>query len=175
MQRVLRAIVPAAALMIASGAWAAPLYKDKNWGVVRQDGGKVCIVVLNSDSRRNAFHFLIDGEQNTASVGILDEFLPDTMNAEGSTVATLDVGPAFSRTLEFRRQFDGAANYLSASLAPHEFDSIFAALVAGHRGVNLSFENGDTWRIPSPERKEAAAAITECRNGALSRVRTTAT
>jgi len=76
--------------------------------------------------------------------------------------------PGFARALEFRWQFDGAVNYLTASLAPSELDSIFAALQAGDRGVNLTFENGDTWRIPPPERKEAAAAITRCWNEALS-------
>ena len=167
MRGLLRVVVPAAALVMASGAWAAPLYKDKNWGVVRQDGG-ICIVVLNSDSRRSAFHFLIDGGRNAGSIGILDEFVPETMSANGSMMATLDLGPKFARALEFRRQFDGAVNYLTAPLAPSELDSIFAALQAGDRGVNLTFENGDTWRIPPPERKEAAAAITECWNGALS-------
>ena len=171
MQRVLRAMVAAVVLMMASAAWAAPLYKDKNWGVIRQEDGKTCIVVLNSDSRRNAFHFLIDGGQNTASIGILDEFLPDSVSANGSTMAILDLGPKFSRTLEFRRQFDGAVNYLTASLAPSELDSSFAALLAENPGVNLTFENGDTWHIPPPERKEAAAAIDQCWNGALSGVR----
>ncbi len=168
MRGLLRVVAPTAALVMASAAWAAPLYKDKNWGVVRQDGGRICIVVLSSDSRRNAFHFLIDGERKAGSIGILDEFVPDTMDAKGSMMATLDLGPNFARALEFRRQFDGAVNYLTASLAPSELDSIFAALQAGDRGVNLTFENGDTWRIPPPERKEAAAAITRCWNEALS-------
>ena len=175
MRGLLRAMVPVAALVATSGAWAAPLYKDKNWGVVRQDGGKICIVVLNSDSRRSAFHFLIDGGRNAGSIGILDEFVPETMSANGSMMATLDLGPNFARALEFRRQFDGAVNYLTASLDPSELDSIFAALQAGDRGVNLTFENGDTWRIPPPERKEAAAAITECWGEALSGARITAT
>lgn len=173
MRGLLRAVVPAAALVMASGAWAVPLYKDKNWGVVRQDDGRICIVVLNSDSRRNAFHFLIDGGRNAGSIGILDEFVPDTMNARGSLMATLDLGPRFARALEFRRQFDGAVNYLTAILAPNELASIFAALQAGNRGVSLTFENGDTWRIPPPERKEAVAAITRCWNEALG-ARTTA-
>jgi len=174
MRGLLRVVVSTAALAVASGAWAAPLYKDKNWGVVRQDGGRICIVVLNSDSRRNAFHFLIDGGRNAASVGILDEFVPGTMDAKGTMTATLDLGPRFAHALEFRRQFDGAVNYLTASLAPGELDSIFAALRAGDRGVNLTFENGDTWRIPPPERKEAAAAITQCWHEALSGGRITA-
>ena len=174
MRGLLRVVASTAALVMASGAWAAPLYKDKNWGVVRQDGGSVCIVVLNSDSRRNAFHFLIDGNRHAGSIGILDEFVPDAMGAKDSMSATLDLGPRFARTLEFTRQFDGAANYLTASLAPSELDTIRTALEAGDRGVNLTLENGDMWRIPPPERKEAAAAIARCWNGALSGARTTA-
>ena len=122
------------------------------------------VVVLNSDSRRNAFHFLIDGEHKSASVGILDEFLPDTVNTKGSTVATLDLGPAFSRTLEFRRQFDGAVNYLAATLAPNELDPVFTALVAEHRGAG-----GKEWSARAPRRPAfvggRAGAHFETRNG----------
>jgi hypothetical protein len=72
MRLILHTALPAIALLIASGASARPLYKDGNWGVVPQNDGRTCVVVLNSDDRRHAFHFLIDGEQNTATVGIWD-------------------------------------------------------------------------------------------------------
>jgi hypothetical protein len=125
------------------------------------------VIVLNSEDKRHALHFLIDGEQNVAIVGILDHFLPDPSYMTASTTITVDMGPEFVRRLEFKRQFDGALNYLTADLPPQELDSILLALRSGTRGVVLSFENGEMWRIPPPERNEAAAAIAQCWNEAL--------
>jgi hypothetical protein len=81
---------------------------------------------------------------------------------------TVDLGPQFARRLEFKRHFDGSLNYLAADLAPDDLDSILAALQSGKRGVSLSFENGEMWRIPPPKRQEAASAIAQCWNEALS-------
>ena len=106
-----------AALLTQSHAWAQPSYEDGSWGVIPQDGGRTCVIVLNSEDKRHAFHFLIDGEQNTATVGILDDFLPDLRYGTASTMITLDLGPQFGRQLEFKRRFDGSLNYLAAELS----------------------------------------------------------
>jgi hypothetical protein len=127
--------------------------------------------VLNSEDRRHAFHFLIDGEKNAATVGILDDFLPDPSYITASTMITVDLGPQFARRLKFKRHFDGALNYLAADLALDDLDSILAALRSVTHGVSLSFENGEMWRIPAPKRQEAASAIAQCWKEALSGIR----
>ena len=168
MRLILRTALPAlATLFIVSVAWAEPLYRDGSWGVVPQDAGRTCVVVLNSEDRRHAFHFVIDGAQNAASVGILDDYLPDPAYMTASTTIGVDLGPEFARKLEFKRRFDGAVNYLAADLPQEDLDSILDALRSGTRGVSLSFENGETWRIPPPKSAEAASAITQCWNEAL--------
>ena len=150
------------ALLTPWNAWAQALYEDGSWGVVPQDGGKTCIVVLNSEDRKHAFHVLIDGEQNAASVGILDHFLPNARYNTASTTITVDFGLQFVRRLEFKRRFDGSLNYLAADLPSEDLDPILDALRSGKGGVNLSFENGEIWRIPPPKREEAASAIAKC-------------
>ena len=155
------------ALIIPSDAWAEPLYRDGSWGVVPQDGGSTCVVVLNSEDRRKAFHFIIDGQQKAASVGILDRFFPDLAPITASTMVIMDLGPQFTRPMKFKRHFDGSLGYLSADLAVEDLDSILEALRSVTRGVSLSFENGETWLIPPPKsEEEAASAIAKCWNEA---------
>ena len=150
------------ALLTPWNAQAQASYEDGSWGVVPQDGGRTCIVVLNSEDRKRAFHFLIDGEQNAASVGILDDFLPNPRYNTASTMITVDFGLHFVRRLEFKRHFDGSLNYMAAELPSADLDAILEALRSGKGGVNLSFENGEIWRIPPPKREEAASAIAKC-------------
>ena len=161
------ALFGAIALLTPSNAGAQALYEDESWGVVPQDGGRTCIVVLNSPDRKHAFHFLVDGEQNAASVGILDQFLPSPRYNTGSTTITVEFPLQFTLQLEFRRQFDGSLNYLAAELPSENLDSIFEALRSGKGGVNLSFENGEIRRIPAPKREDAASAIAKCWTEAL--------
>jgi hypothetical protein len=75
---------------------------------------------------------------------------------------TVDFGLHFVRRLEFKRHFDGSLNYMAAELPSADLDSILEALRSGKGGVNLSFENGEIWRIPPPKREEAASAIAKC-------------
>jgi hypothetical protein len=166
-----RILFAAIVLLPPSNAWAQPLYEDGSWGVVPQDDGRTCIVVLNSEDKKHAFHFLIDGEQNAASVGILDYFLPNPGYYTTSTTITVDLGIQFVRRLEFKPRFDGSLNYMAAELPSKDLDSILEALRSGKRGANLSFENGDIWRIPPPKREEAASAIAQCWTEALRRPR----
>ena len=167
MQAFLSKILPLIALLTAAPAWAYPSYKDGSWGVVSQDGGRICVVVVNSEDKKHAFHFLIDGEKNVASIGILDGFLPDLRGGGASLRITLDFGPEFVRRLELKRRFDGSLHYMAAELALEDLDSILVALRARRAGVMLAFENGETWRIPPPKREEAASAIDDCWTEAL--------
>lgn len=168
MHRTLRVSLIAAALVTAPDAWGRPLYKDDNWGVIPQDGGKICVVVLNSNDRKHAFHILIDGARKQAFVGILDEFLPGGMYVNASAKISMHLGVKLVLQLQFKRQFDGALSYLAAPLAPGDLDPVLAALRAADGSVSLAFENGDIWRIPPPGRQEAGSAITQCWRGALS-------
>jgi len=156
-----------AVLLTAGSAWAYPLYRDGSWGVVPQDRGRTCVVVVNSVDKRHAFHFLIDGEQNSATIGILDQFLPDLGHDTVSTMITVDFGPEFARRLEFKRRFDGTLDYLAAELPPEALSSILNAIRARRSEVTLSFENGEMWRIPPPKQQEAASAIDQCWTEAL--------
>jgi hypothetical protein len=172
MRIVLHTVLSAiAAFIVAGDARAEPLYRDGSWGVVPQDAGRTCVVVLSSEDRRHAFHFLIDGAQNAASVGILDDFLPDFSNRTAATMITVDLGPQFARRLEFTRRSDGMVNYIAADLPRQELDSVLDALRSGKRGVSLSFENGEEWRIPPPKSDEAASAIAQCSSDALKGLR----
>jgi hypothetical protein len=155
------------AMLTATNAWAYPSYEDGTWGVVPQDRGRTCFVVLNSEDKKHAFHFLIDGEKNVATVGILDHFLPDPRNSAASMMITLDLGPEFARRLHLKRRFDGSLNYLAAELQPEDLDPILDALRSRKAGVLLSFESGETWRIPPPKHDEAASAIDKCWTEAL--------
>ena len=154
-------------MLTAGSAWAYPLYRDGSWGVVPQDRGRTCVVVVNSVDKRHAFHFLIDGEQNSATIGILDQFLPDLGRDTVSTMITVDFGPEFARRLEFKRRFDGTLDYLAAELPPEDLGSILNAIRARRSDVTLSFENGEMWRIPPPKQQEAASAIDQCWTEAL--------
>jgi hypothetical protein len=171
MQRMLfRSALSLIALLIGADVWASPSYKDANWGVVPQENGNACVVVLNSADRMHAFHFLVDGVDKVATVGILDSFLPSRL-ATASTTITVDLGPMFTRQLEFKRHSDGLVGYIAADLSRDDLTSILAALQTT-RDVSLSFDNGDVWRIPPPG-KEAASAISECWNAALTGARST--
>lgn len=154
-------------MLTAASAWAHPSYEDGSWGVVPQDSGRTCIVVVNSEDKEHAFHFLIDGKQNIATIGILDHFLPDLRVGTASTMITLDLGPAFTRRLELKRRFDGSTNYLAAELRPEDLGSILIALRSPRSVVILSFESGETWRLPPPKRPEAVRAIDQCWTEAL--------
>ena len=161
-----------ALLLLGAGAWASPSYKDANWGVVPQENGSACVVVLNSEDKIHAFHFLIDGVDKTASVGILDSFLPNGVSTAAATI-TVDLGPLFTRQLEFVHHSEGLVGYLAADLSRDDLTSILAALQTT-RGVSLSFDGGEVWRIPPPA-KEAASAISQCWKQALTGARTAAT
>lgn len=160
------------AMLTATSAWAYPSYEDGTWGVVPQDSGRTCVVVVNSEDKKHAFHFLIDGENNVATVGILDHFLPGLRNSAASMMITLDLGPDFARRLHLKRRFDGSLNYLAAELPPEDLDPILDALRSRKAGVRLYFENGETWRIPPPKHDEAASAIDKCWTDALRGVHT---
>jgi hypothetical protein len=172
MRIVLHTVLSAiAALLFTADARAEPLYRDGSWGVVPQDAGSTCVVVLNSEDRRQAFHVLIDGAQNAASVGILDAFLPDFASRTTPTMITVDLGPQFARQLEFTLRSDAGVNYLAADLPREELDTVLDALQSGKRGVSLSFENGVQWRIPPPKSDQAASAIARCSSDALKGLR----
>ena len=170
MQRVMAFTAMAGmALLIGSEAWASPSYKDANWGVVPQDNGRACVVVLNSEDRMHAFHFLVDGTEKAATIGILDSYLPDGLSS-ASTMIKVDLGPLFTRELEFKRPSDGSPGSLAADISRDDLRSILAALQTT-RAVSLSFDNGEVWRIPPPK-QGAAAAISQCWNEALTGTRT---
>ena len=165
MWTVLRTVLPAIALFVASNALALPSYKDANIGVVPQDNGRVCIVVLNSSDRTHAFHFVVDGEKKVVTVGILDRFLPNRSSAT-SMVINIDLGPLFARRFVFKRHSDGMLSYLGAELSADDVKSTLAALQSDLPGVTITFDNGETWRIPPPK-QAAASAVTQCWNEAL--------
>jgi hypothetical protein len=99
MQRtIIRVALCATAFLAGAQAWASPSYKDANWGVVPQDNGSVCVVVLNSEDRTHAFHFVVDGGEREATVGILDSFLPSRLSVASTTI-TVDLGPLFKRQM----------------------------------------------------------------------------
>jgi hypothetical protein len=154
------------ALLTPLDASSQAVYEDGSWGVVAQDGGKTCIVVLNSEGKQHALHFLVDGEQQVASIGILDHFLPEPQYDTAAMTITIGFGDQFALQLEFKRRFDGSLYYLAAELPSEHLNSVLEALRSGN-GVNLSFENGDIWRIPPPKREDAASAIAKCWTEAL--------
>ena len=157
-------------LLIAFGARAeesSVLYKDGNWGVVQQNNSRTCIIVLNTDDRRHAFHFLIDGEEKAARVGILQEFLPDTQYLTASkTMVFVDLGLGFARRLAFRPGSDGISNYIAAELSRDDLDRVLSTLEATH-GVSISFSNGAEWHVRPPDQKAAKPAIDQCWNRAV--------
>ena len=166
---MVRTAMVAMTLLIGSEAWASPSYKDSNWGVVPQDNGRGCVVVLNSEDRTHAFHFLVDGDEKSGTIGILDSYLPEHVSL-ASTMVTVDLGPLFTRQLEFKRHADATAGSLAADLSRDDLRSILAALQTT-RGVSLSFDNGEVWRIPPPQ-QAAASAISRCWKDALTGTRT---
>jgi hypothetical protein len=155
----------AGALLIGYGAMADDslvTYKDANWGVVRQNNGHTCIVVLNTDDRRHAFHFLIDGENKTAQLGILGEYLPDRGNQPiANVLISVDAGPGFVQKMEFGPASDGRTNDIAALLKRNDLDRIRHALEVTS-GVTVSFSAGDTWQIRAPRTGAAAIAIDRC-------------
>jgi len=169
---ILRTTFSAIALLVACDAWALPSYKDASWGVVPQDNGNACVVVLNSEDRLHAFHFAVDGGAKAATIGILDSYLPERLSV-GPTKVTIDLGPLFVRQLEFKHRSDGAMGYLASELSRDDLKSILAAFQSDSR-VSLSFANGEVWRIPGPK-QEATAAIAQCWNEALTGVHITKT
>jgi hypothetical protein len=85
---------------------------------------------------------------------------------------TVNFGPLFVRQLQFEHRSEGAVGYLAANLSEDDLKTILAALETGIPDVTLSFANGDVWRIPGPK-DAATAAIAQCWNDALTRVRVT--
>ena len=158
-------------LLIAPGVSAQEsdvLYKDSHWGVVRQDKGRTCIIVLNTSDRQHAFHFLVDGVQRTAAVGILRGFLPDLSYLRASeTSGYLDLGPRFARELTFKPASDGTLEYIAATLEWRDLGLVASALEGSH-GVTMSFTESATWRIPAPERQMSSPAIDDCLKAAVS-------
>jgi len=172
MHRILFCIAAAATVfLMGAHAWALPSYKDANWGVVPQDHGNACIVVMNSEDKMHAFHFVVDGQTNAVTVGILDSFAPDRLSA-GSPKITVDFGPLFVRQLQFEHRSQGSVGFLAADLSHDDLKNILAALQSGLSGVSLSFADGEVWRIPGPK-QEAASAIARCWNEALGGTRVT--
>jgi hypothetical protein len=138
------------------------MYKDANWGVVQQNGGRTCIVVLNTDDRQHAFHFLIDGENRKAQLGILQEFLPDRRYIRIASVQiSVALGSGFVSKLEFRPITEGSSKYLAAILTRSDLDRMLSALEEA-AGVSVTFSGGEIWQIRAPESDEATAAIDHC-------------
>jgi tetratricopeptide (TPR) repeat protein len=138
-------------------------YKDGVWGVVPQNGGKLCMIVLNSDDQKRAFHFLISGSLNVARIEILEKFLPERRYLTTSnTSVTVDLGPQFARRLDFAPKSGGTLRYITATLEPDNLSNVLAALQQT-RGVSLAFENGVKWQFRAPRNLAAASpAITQC-------------
>jgi hypothetical protein len=162
---ILHTAFSAIALLMACDAWALPSYKDDSWGVVPQDNGQACVVVLNSEDRLHAFHFAVDGPDQAATIGILDDYVPERLSVSATKI-TVDLGPSFVRQLEFKHHSSGSMGYLAADLSRDDLKSILTAFQSDSR-VSLSFANGEVWRIPGPK-QEATAAIAQCWDEALS-------
>ena len=148
MQRIVRQVAFVAAVFVVSDALALPSYKDGNWGVVPQDHGGACVVVLNSEDRMHAFHFAVDGVAKVATVGILDTFVPDRVSASAPKI-TIDLGPLFRRQLKFEHRSEGSQGYLAADLSQDDLKTVLAALQSGLSGVSLSFANGEVGTFPA--------------------------
>jgi hypothetical protein len=143
------------------------MHKDANWGIVQQNHGRTCIVVLNTDDRRHAFHFVIDGDSKTAQLGILQEFLPDErFLVSTKTRISVAVGPDFVQQMEFRPGIEGKSKYISAILTRNDLDRILSALEETPE-VSVAFSSGEIWQIPAPEHN-AAIAIDHCWKKAVS-------
>ena len=142
------------------------LYKDSNWGIVEQNGGKTCIVVLNTDDRRHAFHFLVDGELGLAGIGILRDFLPGPgyLTAK-KTVAYLDLGPTFAHEFAFTPRFDTMPMSIEADIPWRDLGGMLRAFEDMH-GATLTFAGGTSWDVKAPERQSAREAMDRCWNGA---------
>ena len=151
-------------ILCTCSAWAGDsvvLYKDANWGVVQQNNGHTCIVVLNTDDRRHAFHLLIDGENKIAQLGILEEFLSDRWApAIAKLQISVEFGPGFVQQFDFEPGHEQGSKYIAAVLTRHDLDRILSALEEMPR-VNVSFPMGETWQIRAPK-KNAAMAIDRC-------------
>ena len=155
------------AAWVVLSAWSARagesivMYKDKNWGVVQQNNGRTCIVVLNTDDRRHAFHFLIDGENRIAQLGILQEFLPDSPSPAPAKVRiSLELGSDFVQQFDFEPESQNGSKLIAAVLTRRDLDRILTALEETPT-VNVSFANGESWHVHGPE-KSAAPAIDRC-------------
>lgn len=170
-QIILGLAVSSALFLAAVSASASPSYKDESWGVVPQDNGNACVVVLNSEDRMHAFHFAVDGASKRATLGILDSFVPERLSAPSPKI-TVDFGPLFVRQLQFEHRSDGEVGYLAANLSEDDLKTILAALENGIRDVTVSFANGEVWRIPGPK-QAATAAIAQCWTDALTGIRVT--
>jgi len=143
------------------------MYKDANWGVVQQNNGRTCIVVLNTDDRRHAFHFVIDGDGKSAQLGILQEFIPDERYLVSKKIPiSVEVGPGFVQQMDFKPGIEGNSRYISAILTRNDLDRILSALEETP-AVSVSFSTGETWQIRAPEHN-AAIAIDHCWKKAVS-------
>ncbi len=79
-----------------------------------------------------------------------------------TTMVSVDLGPTFKRSLEFRPSLSSVAPALVSSLTIEDLDAIRASLVPSQEQMSVRFESGESWRFPTPEGQGLAPAAASC-------------
>ncbi len=169
----MRVIAAAFAIGIASLSPASvsvpppllPLYADQHWVLMSFEQLRACVVMTGQEPRGSApnrnLKIYVAGWFSEVRLELPDP--PVRYFAPGrTTMVSVDLGPAFRRSLEFRPSVRSISPTLVTDLGAGDLDAIRAALEPSGREMSVRFESGETWRFPTPERRALASAAARC-------------
>ncbi len=143
----------------------APLYGDQHWVLMSFKELRACVVMAGQEPRGSATNrnlkIYVAGWHNLVRLELPDP--PAEYYAPNkTTLVSVDLGPGFKRSLEFRPSLYSRTPTLVASLAVEDLDAIRASLVPSGQEMSVAFESGENWRFPAPEGRGLASAAARC-------------
>ena len=144
------------------------LYQDDNWIVdtVPFTTGRSCLVAARDESRTGSglmIYAIRDAPTGSAVVRI--ELLnppSEYLDPNRTTTILVDLGPSFTRRMEFSRLPGTRFQMVAASLGREDLNSVAASLRPSGGIRSLTFQNGTTWRFPAPRNSDLALRASEC-------------
>ncbi len=140
-------------------------YSDQHWVLMPFKELSACVLMVGQEPRGSATNrnlkISVSGWFKQVRLE-LPEPPAQYFQPGKTTMVTVDLGPSFKRSLEFRPSLSSVMPMIVSPLTIEDLDAIRTSLVPSGEEMSVRFESGESWRFPPPEGRRLASAAASC-------------